>query len=294
MKIFYSAALNRKDKLERNNIKNILISIHGVSNIEKQIEKNEWMLQGDLNLMIDNGAFSAWNSGKEIISVQDYTEFCLKFYDRFKDRFKNIYFIGLDDIPGERNSKPTVKQVEYSCKTTFENFQYMLSKGVKNVLPVVHQFEDPKWLKKYEEYTDFVCLSPANDQSNKSRANWLTEMYSIINPTTKTHGLAVTGKYLVERFPWYSVDSISWLAPESYGRVYYWKFYTLLAALSKDLTMKMDMDTFEIFLCTFNNELTSQQKAEILLDYHVEALKKLEFYITELWKKRGIIWNEEL
>ena len=296
MKIYYSGALNHSHILERNDIKKILISIHGQPNIYKKIKKNEWMIDGTRELMIDNGAFSAWNSGKKIITVEEYTDFCKKFHDEFSPFFESIYYIGLDHIPGEKNTKPSKEQVDKACDITMSNYQYMTNNGVKNVLPVVHQFEDVEWVKKYEEYTDFICLSPANDQSNKSRAKWLDEVYSIINPKTKTHGLAATGKYLVKRYSWYSTDSISWLKPFVFGQVFEWEFFELnlhrFVTLNKNEIWRLKL--YEIFLSYFNDDLSQQEKSDYHMDYHIKQYKTLENYITQLWAKRGIVWDEKL
>ena len=294
MKIFYSGALNHVKILERNNIKNILISIHGISDISKKIKSNEWMIDGTRELIIDNGAFSAWNSGKKIITVEEYSEFVNKFHKEFSPFFKNIYYIGLDHIPGKKNQKPSKNQIDKACEITFSNFKYMIDKGCKNILPVVHQFENVNWIKEYEKYTDFICLSPANDQSNKSRALWLDEAYSVINKETKTHGLAATGKYLVNKYPWYSTDSISWIKPFVFGQVFDWDFFELylhrFAVI--DWEKKQNFKLYEIFLSYFNDELSQQQKAEYHIDYHISQYIKLERYMTKLWEKRGIIWND--
>lgn len=295
MKIFYSGALNHVKILERNDIKNILISIYGIKDIFKKIKNQEWMIDGTRELIIDNGAFSAWNSGSKIISVEDYVNFVKKFHAEFSPLFKNIYYIGLDNIPGEKNKKPSYTQIKKSCELTFSNFKFMIDEGCKNILPVVHQFEDVQWIKEYEQYTDFICLSPANDQSNKSRAKWLDEAFNVINKTTKTHGLAVTGKVLLEKHPWYSADSISWIKPFIFGWVYYWDFYTLYADRFNDLfgdkSTIWSLKKYEIFLSYFNENLSQQEKAEYHIDYHIKNYQLLESYITQLWQKRGITWE---
>ena len=293
MKIYYSGALNHVEILQRNDIKNLLISIHGIKDIFKKIKNHEWMIDGTRELIIDNGAFSAWNSNKKIITVEEYTDFCKKFHNEFSSLFKSIYYIGLDHIPGEKNKAPTKQQIDKACDITFSNYEYMLSKGAKNILPVIHQFEDPKWGLKYEEITDFICLSPANDQSNKSRAKWLDDVYSIMNKNTKTHGLAATGKYLVSRYPWYSTDSISWIKPFVFGQVFDWDFFELylhrFAIIDWDKKQKFKL--YEIFLSYFNDELSQQEKAEYHIDYHIKQYLLLETYITELWKERGVNWS---
>ena len=289
MKIYYSSALGRQDKLNRNNIKNILISVFGIKDLEKEIQKNSWMLSKNVSLMIDNGAFSSWNSNKKIISIEEYTKFCLKFHKKFSSTFKNIYYIGLDDIPGDRNSIPSKYEIDTSCEITFNNYKYMLDNGCVNVLPVVHQLEDISWLKKYEEYTDFICIGGIK----RNKSNWFDEAFSCIKNTTKLHGLAVTSKSMNEKYPWFSVDSTSWVAPFAFGRVFDWSFYKLNTIKSVlGMNDNMSLREFEIKLSLFNNNLSKEQKSDEQLDYHINALQKLEKYITQLWTKRGVTWDE--
>lgn len=292
MHIYYSAPFDHTEYLLDFDIKYLLCSIHNM-NVEKQLEKNSWMLDGTRYFMIDNGAFSAWNKDKDIITVDDYSKWCINFYNKFKNKFKDIFFIGLDNIPGKRGTNPTQKQIDYSCELTFNNYQTMLKHGVKNVVPVIHQFENVWWVKEYEKYTDYICLSPANDQSNKSRALWLDDVYKIINPNTKTHGLAVTGKILLERYPWFTVDSISWKQPFLFGQVFYWDFYNLIKCSAKkfNFNKKKNIKEIECFSCLLNKDLTNNEKAKIYSIFHLESYKKLELYITQLWEERGVIWE---
>lgn len=291
MKIFYSAPLDHTQYLIDADIKNILISIHNIKDIYSRIKKEEWLIDNTRYLMIDNGAFSAWNSGSKIITVEEYTNFCKKFDAEFRPLFKDIYYIGLDHIPGEKNTKPNKQQIDDACEITMSNYRYMIDNGARNVLPVVHQFESVDWIKKYEQFTDFICLSPANDQSNKSRSKWLSEVYSVINKTTKTHGLAVTGKVLLEKFPWYSGDSISWKKPFLFGQVAYWKFYNFQSHLFNKIDKNnMDIGEFEIF-CNNFFDITNNEKAKKHGHISIDNFKLLEQYITQLWEKRGIIWD---
>lgn len=290
MKTFFSGALaSYSSVLEKNNIKRILISIYGIKDLFQKIKNQSWMIKGDVELIIDNGAFSAWNSGKKIISVEEYSDFCNKFHKEFSSLFKEIYYIGLDHIPGTRNGIPTKEEAKEACEITYKNYLHMLNNNCVNVLPVIHQEEDLFWVSKYEEYTDYICVGGIK----KNKSLWFDNIFDIIKTETKLHGLAVTGKRMHEKYPWYSADSTSWLKPFMYGWVYDWDFYTLTADrfqeldTSKILTLKQ----YEIFLSYFDEKLTQSEKAEYHIDYHINQYLLLEKYITQLWKERGIIYE---
>lgn len=291
MKTFFSGALaSYAHVLEKNNIKRILISIYGINNIFEKIKSHPWMLDGSIELIIDNGAFSAWNSGKKIINIDEYSIFCNKFHKEFSSSFKNIYYIGLDFIPGTRNNLPTEEQKKEACDITYNNYVYMLQKNCVNVLPVIHQEEDIDWVEKYEKYTDYICIGGIK----KNKSLWFDRVFDKIKKTTKLHGLAVTGKRMQEKYPWYSADSTSWLKPFMYGWVYDWNFYNLTADRFQELDTKkvLTFKQYEIFLSYFDETLTQTQKAEYHIDYHINQYLLLEQYMTQLWQKRGIVWNE--
>lgn len=171
------------------------------------------------SMLLDSGAFSAWNR-KQVIDLDAYIEFIKEHESEFD------YFVNLDCIPGEWGRRPTREEIEISAAKGYENYHYMLSKGVdKNrLIHVFHQHEDWKWLKKMVEEIPYIGLSPANDSTPVSKRRWLDEcmMYTTDSkgyPIVKTHGFAVTSLNLMYRYPWYSVDSVSWRRIAAYGAV---------------------------------------------------------------------------
>ena len=164
---------------------------------------------GKNTIMIDSGAFSAWNSGKEI-DREEYLSYCKKLPDE-------VFKINLDVIPKTGSSQEEkLKCIEES----FENYIY-LSKYLKNVLPVHHYGEDIKWIHKMLDETDYVCISPANDTHENIKRKYFKYLFSQIPLSTKTHALGYSSVSGCEMFPFYSVDSISHKATHMHGHVLY-------------------------------------------------------------------------
>lgn len=215
----------------------------------------------NFNIIIDSGAFSVWNSGK----VMD-RNILLNYYKKLKEYRSDLLFINLDVIPGERNRKPTPEEAYIACEKGLENYYFFKKNGI-NTLPVFHEGDDFKFLQIFKNETDYIAISPANDSSRVKRQVWLDRVYADLKANYKTHGLAATAVPLLERYPFYSVDSINWKTSVIYGNG---KHY------SHEVTSKLARD---------NNHKLSLLKKDI--EYYVGVEK----YITNLWKKRGVVWE---
>ena len=297
MNIFFSGDVHRKkDFFDRRLVGNFLISLACENKLHKKMnEKFSHTFDQDLNLMIDNGAFSAWNSGKKIITIDDYTEFCLKFNKEYSSRFKNIYYIGLDCIPGKVNHSPSKEEINDAVKITYSNYEHMMSKGCKNVLPVFHQHEDIEWGLRYQDHTDYICVSPANDESNSGRQKWLDVVYKELNIKTRTHGLAVTGQVLLEKYPWYSVDATTWKNPAIFGEYLSYKLNNYFRFKCSDIRdPRKDIKKASLndclFLSRYLDHNTDNLHKNLILS--LQNFNKYEKYLTELWTERNIIWED--
>src|SRR3990167_7025894 len=171
--------------------------------------------------LLDSGAFSVWNSG-ETIDLNAYIQFCV-------ENPGCSYFVNLDVIPGKPNDVKSMTDeiIEASCKKGRDNYHQMLRHlpGEK-VIPVFHQSDSFKWLERYIDFgAPYVGISPGNDRTTDQKMGWLMEVKKIIcnsqgQPVIKTHGFAVTSFRLMKAFPWFSVDSASWVRQAAYGTIY--------------------------------------------------------------------------
>lgn len=222
-------------------------------------------------ILIDSGAFSAWNRGLKI-DINHYIDFIEKV--KKIDTIHDIYFINLDVIPHIKGTKPTKEQIVLACEKGIENYHYIKSKG-HSTIHTFHQFEDFKYLDLIiKECNDlnYIGISPANDQSVESRNQWLASIYLHIKNSVRTHVLGLTAKESLEKYPCYSADSSSWINVGRFGELF--DFHELEKIPKK----KLDR----------NNLLYYDPQT----DYH-EALKyyiNLEKYITKLWTSKGINW----
>lgn len=218
----------------------------------------------NFNIIVDSGAFSVWNSGKTM-SRDD----LLIYYKKIHAYRKDINFINLDVIPGKKGEKPSKKEAFEACKGSLDNY-YFFKKHKINVLPVFHEDDDFDFLEIYKKETDYIAISPANDSSTKRRMVWLDKVYGNIRGDYKTHGLAATAIPIMQRYPFYSVDSINWKAVHIYGRTANNSFkgeHTSIFAKDKDMLYNMLIEEIAFYV-------------------------QLQKDITKLWEKRGIKWHK--
>jgi hypothetical protein len=101
----------------------------------------------------------------------------------------------------------------------------MKSQGV-NPLPVFHAHADPKYLLLYMEETDYIAIGAISEMNVKQRLYSLDKTWrkylldSKGYPKVKCHGFGLTATEIMVRYPWYSVDSMSWSLMGAYGSIY--------------------------------------------------------------------------
>lgn len=292
MKVVFSGPITDYVLLKKKEVKNVLFTF-AVDKVERAIDKH-WVqnctYHKDLCVHMDSGAFTVWNTGGTF-TVDDHIRKVEEFYKKYHNTFKELYFISLDVIPGRPGVVPTQKEIDDSAKQTYENYLKSKRSGVIPEhlwLVTLHQHEDPQLILDYQKENDYVCISPANDQSNNGRSKWLDKVYALIDPKVKTHGLAVTGEIMLERYPWYSADSISWKLPRMFGQLFYKDFWAKKTAERiSNKTLGSDLHKLNLKDFYFNN-YTDKEKLQFQIQYFLD----LENDITHLWEERGIKWNE--
>jgi hypothetical protein len=175
---------------------------------------------------LDSGAFSlrpkavayAKDTGR---SVWDYYK-TPEFWDYMKRyvRFVKKYKIAIDlyanvDVIG-------------NAQLTWRNQQWLERRGLTPV-PVVHFGTDPdlKWLRHYiDEGYELIGLGGlVGKMGRPSCRRWLDQCFEYVCdnpkrlPCVKLHGFGVTQYRLMIRYPWWSVDSTTWLKVGGFGNI---------------------------------------------------------------------------
>lgn len=268
MRIFFAGAHEKMmPELMASGVRNFLVSYESPRKCEEIAAACAPSFPGNA-FILDSGAFSAWNSGKTI-RLNEYIGFAKEFIRRHSAYVSHVYVVNLDVIPGRQGEIPTTRQVEDAAKEGWANMVEMEKAGL-TPLHIFHQGEDFKWLDQISKRHRYIGISPSNDAGLKEKDLWLRSVYSMIRARNMTHGFAVTSKRLMAAYPWYSVDSTSWLAPGIYGKTVFTRSFESLGLNSR-----------------------CKSHVEYILKEGVKNLLKIERQLTGLWKARGVSWGGE-
>ena len=223
----YFAGRGPKNTIEfkfKHNTNQLFSQLNERSAIKEYINNVEDIKQ--TKLFIDSGAWSAHSQGKEV-DIDDY----IKYLNENDEYF--YIFAELDKIPGEFRKAKTKEQKLEAPKISWDNYLYMKDK-VKSrdkLLPVFHQGEDFKWLVNMLEYRPedtgthipYIGISPANDSPIPGKLAFVDRCFEIIeassNPNVKTHAFGMTSLNILERYPFTSADSTSYLMQAINGSI---------------------------------------------------------------------------
>ena len=153
----------------------------------------------DISLFLDSGAFSAFTKNVKI-DINDYINF-IKKYKKYFDVYANLDVIG-------------------DPEATLKNQNIMENAGL-NPLPCFHYGEEIDYLKIYLDKYDYIALGGMVPISTNDLSVWLDDLFSNYIPyKKKIHGFGLTSHKLMFRYPWYSVDSTSWVIASRMGNIY--------------------------------------------------------------------------
>jgi hypothetical protein len=109
------------------------------------------------------------------------------------------------------------------------------------------------------------------------------------NKKVKVHGFALTNKKIIDKYPFFSVDSSSWKAGLQYGTFAHSVDGVSKAVSFKDHKWELDMSEPNL-IDVFNPHLKTQRLARLRLS--VKSYKDMQTFYTKVWKARGISFDD--
>lgn len=187
---------------------------------------NRWTAPTKGKLLVDSGAHSAHTKGIEL-DLEEYIGYANEHIDDL------TLYVQVDKIPGKYHMPKTAKDWLEAPQMSWENYLYMRekSKNPSKLVPVFHQGEDFKWLENLCNYTfpdgshiPYIGLSPRGDVSLKAKYDFSASCFGVIqsskNPNVKTHAFGATSLEMLERLPYTSADSTTWVLVSAFGQVW--------------------------------------------------------------------------
>lgn len=199
---------NEKDKIAT--VNNILESYHYV-NGQRYVDT---MRHAKAKVFLDSGAFSAHTLGVTI-DLPTYCEYIKRNIDILRVEDGAVMASVLDGIGDPLQ--------------TYRNQLCMEELGAKP-LPCFHFGEDPRYLEFYVKNYSYITLGGMVGKSADALIAWLDPLWDKYlvdgsgRPKLKVHAFGITSFKIMERYPWYSVDSSSWIQSAAFGTIVTPKF----------------------------------------------------------------------
>lgn len=163
----------------------------------------EKAMVGTNNFFLDSGAFTAFTQG-ETIDIKELARFIAA-------RRERITVASSLDAIGD-------------AEQSYRNYRVLRDELGVDVIPVFHCREDIKWLLKYlREGVPYLALGGMVPETIDYKQRWLDDLFSRYltdsahRPIVKVHGFGLTVGWLIERYPWFSVDSTTWRNGMKFG-----------------------------------------------------------------------------
>lgn len=199
------AKLNPRERECVNQVENLLESFHYV---EKQRYVDAMRLDG-VQVFLDSGAFSAHTLGVEIDIVK-YCNYIKENQDILRKEDGVVMASVLDGIGDPLK--------------TYRNQLAMEQLGAKP-LPCFHYGEDERYLEWYVKNYEYITLGGMVGKSSVLLTQWLDRIWdkyltdSTGHPKLKVHAFGITAIKIMHRYPWFSVDSSSWIQSAAFGSI---------------------------------------------------------------------------
>lgn len=194
MKIYFAGVSGNKKRLEylkEFGANGVMLTFADVKSYGQNMRRFK---EGGFDILFDSGAFSMWRRGIQI-DIKEYCQYLLT-------NSINKYIV-LDKVGDHAE--------------TMKNQKIMEDIGMFPI-PVYHLNSPIENLHEICEKYPYVCLGGTVGQPFKIRVDFFTKAFSHF-PFHKFHGLGLTDARIFNSFPFYSIDSTTWLVGDKAGNI---------------------------------------------------------------------------
>jgi hypothetical protein len=237
-------------KQHRKQLEHLLESYH-YFNTDKIVEATR---RGKEKVFLDSGAFSAWTQGVDI-DLRDYCKF-------IRDNADIVECASVLDSIG-------------NPAKTLENQRAMEQLGVQ-ALPCFHYGEDFSYGQFYADRYEYITLGGMVRVPTPNLIRWLDTVWERLlvdsagRPRLKVHAFGITSVPVMKRYPWYSVDSSSWVQISSIGAILHPDYGTIQISKTSP-ARKVENQHFDSMSKLVQDKLTHEFNS---LGYTVQELKE--------------------
>jgi hypothetical protein len=161
-------------------------------------------------LIVDSGAFTAWNTGREI-RLDDYMKF-------------------LKTIPSHWDYKAVQLDVFGNPEGTYENYHRMLDAGFEDIMPVFTRGDSLERLEEFYSHTDYIMFGGiVIGGENRNYVKWFCE----VNKGRDAHWLGFVNVPFIKHYRPKSVDSSTLYNGQRFGTLQYYVGGALLKGINR-------------------------------------------------------------
>lgn len=257
------ARLTPRERQARDGIEHILESYHYIHR-QSFVDK---LREDKTTVFLDSGAFSAFTKGVDV-DIRGYCDYIKRNGDII-EKVDGISCASVLDGIGDPLK-------------TWQNQQEMERLGARP-LPCFHYGEDERYLEYYIENYAYITLGGMVPISTPQLIHWLDRIWDKYltdgsgRPRLRVHGFGLTTISLMERYPWFSVDSSSWAQISAFGNIFLPGFGPL--AVSTNSPSAKDYNRH------FNTLPDAQQMAVL------QQLEQYGFELPRLQTEYGSRWS---
>jgi hypothetical protein len=276
-KMFYFAAAPLGDgemsrKLEESIGAGLCNRLLSYADMDKIKGAWDFWLNPDLpgkKLFLDSGAFSAFTRGA-VIDVAEYVDF-------IKKNEKELFCYAALDVIGD-------------WEGTRANYEKMLELGV-DPIPCYHYGSPLDELDRYckdgVKYLALGGLVPHSRNRPKLQAH-LDRCWGVLKKyfPIKVHAFGITSQWALDRYPFYSCDSTAAIMGGGMGRVLIFDNHQLKNSTWEKMGKRCRYPDLVDGLYKDGSQHLNRRI------HNVRVMIEFEKYITDLWRMRGITWND--
>lgn len=198
--------LDPREKVARDGVKFYLESYHYIHK-QSFVDK---IRADNTQVFLDSGAFSAFSKGVAV-DLEAYCAYIKKNQDIILSEDGVLLASVLDGIGDPLQ--------------TYRNQLAMEALGVRP-LPCFHYGEDERYLEHYIRNYSYITLGGMVPISTPQLVHWLDRLWQRYltdgsgKPRLKVHGFGLTTQSLMDRYPWWSIDSSTWVQNAAMGYVF--------------------------------------------------------------------------
>lgn len=173
-----------------------------------------------------------------------------------------------------------------------KNYDLMRERGL-NPMPTFHLGSPLEELTRLLKETDYIAFGGLVGSSQSVMRPWLDKCWRIVKDhwPKKTHAFGVMAQWALERYPFYSTDSSSAILSAGMGRVSSWEDAKIVSRDWVDYARKyydgLAMD--RVSALSADSAVGTAHRGRSFLN--IQAQLKLQTHITDVWRMRGITWE---